>query len=254
MSNYANVNLFGNPLAPGWQAQNLMDVAAPNGQHWTVNRQAAQAFQGFLTDLVKAGYNPLSSGGFNYRNIRGSNTLSQHAFGNAIDIGADANPMLAPGSKVVTNLPSNVNELANKWGLEWGGNWQRPDAMHFEWKGPQDGSAPAPAATLAGLYSGGAAPAAAPAQGTAPVVASAAPAPGAMPPDVAAAMGGLPARIAALQQPVVAPTSLADLFVAQSAKNQALAAQQQAAADEAQARRRALIGGAPDPFTHAVMS
>nr|WP_302795429.1 M15 family metallopeptidase [Shinella daejeonensis] len=70
--------------------------------------------------------------------------MSQHAFGTAIDIGAANNPLLSRGAKVVTDLPPNVAELAAKNGLEWGGNWRRPDAMHFEWLGLRDRQLPQP--------------------------------------------------------------------------------------------------------------
>lgn len=140
MANYGNISIFGDPRSPGWEDQNLVTVRAPNGQLWRVNKMAAPSFTGFLGDLYATGYAPQSSGGFNYRTIRGSDQLSQHAFGNAIDIGAAANPM----GGTTSDLPSGVSELAAKYGLEWGGNWQtRPDPMHFEWIGPNGAVGPA---------------------------------------------------------------------------------------------------------------
>lgn len=149
MANWATIANSGNPLAPNWQQQNLTSIKAPNGQTWQVNKRAADAFQGLIADLYKEGYVPHSSGGFNYRTIRGNpNKLSQHAFGNAIDINADQNPL---GSRS-NNLPANVADLARTHGLEWGGLWKnRPDPMHFEYVGS---STPG----LAGLFTGGAQP------------------------------------------------------------------------------------------------
>jgi hypothetical protein len=164
MANYANIQNFGNPLDPEWQKRNLLPVTSPNGQTWNVHKDASTSFQNFLKDLTDAGYNPTSSGGFNYRNIRGTDKLSQHAFGNAIDINAGANPM----GSAKNDLPANVGELAAKHGLEWGGTWKNPDPMHFEWKGPQDqtqpntavaSSAPSPSTgLLASLFGGSSAP------------------------------------------------------------------------------------------------
>jgi hypothetical protein len=129
------IDIFGDPTSPGWEEQNLVTIRAPNGQTWRVHRLAAPAFQGLLGDLAAAGYDAQSSGGFNYRPIRGGTRLSQHAFGNAIDINAAANPMLK--GVLQTNLPANTAELAAKYGLTWGGTWKnRPDPMHFEWRGP----------------------------------------------------------------------------------------------------------------------
>jgi hypothetical protein len=139
MANYANVNNFGDPRTPDWQQKNLTTVKLPNGQSWQVDRQAAPSFEGLLQELAKTGYTPQSSGGYNYRSIRGSDKLSQHAFGNAIDINAATNPRLLPGQAVVTDMPANIGDIAKKYNIEWGGNWKRPDAMHFEWTGPQGG-------------------------------------------------------------------------------------------------------------------
>jgi D-alanyl-D-alanine carboxypeptidase len=150
MANWGSIGRLGNPLSPGWQEKNLTWISPVKGQRWQVYAPAASAFQGLLGDLQKEGYNPTSSGGFNYRPIRGSDKLSQHAFGTAIDVSADENPLGGARS----NLPANTGELARKWGLEWGGNWKsRPDPMHFEYAGgtgggaaPADGTAVASAA------------------------------------------------------------------------------------------------------------
>jgi len=135
MANWANVDRLGNPADPNWQRDNLTWIEPVPGQRWQVYKPAAEAFNGLLGDLIAQGYKPTSSGGFNYRNIRGGNKLSQHAFGTAIDINAGTNPMLGRGDAVVTDLPANTAELAKKYGLEWGGTWARPDAMHFEYVG-----------------------------------------------------------------------------------------------------------------------
>lgn len=155
MANWASVDRLGNPLSPGWQEQNLSWVEPVPGQRWQVYKPAAQAFEGLLKDLSAAGYPIQSSGGFNYRNMRGSDRLSQHAFGTAIDINAATNPMLkSRGQSVVTDLPPNIEELAAKHGLEWGGKWKRPDAMHFEWAGGVAGQPSNAAPQQSSPYSG----------------------------------------------------------------------------------------------------
>lgn len=220
MANWANVDRLGNPLAPGWQDQNLTWIEPVKGQRWQVYKPAADAFNGLLTDLIASGYQPHSSGGFNYRNIRGGNRLSQHAFGTAIDINADANPFLGKGQAVVTDLPANTADIAKKWGLEWGGTWNRPDAMHFEWAGgpvtPGNSTGtPAAPTNVAGLFKAPDAPA------TLQPPAGAAPAPS-------------PAM------PQQAFGQMAMLFAQQQAQRQQ---QRQDEADAQQERRRALFGG-----------
>jgi len=140
MANWASIDRLGNPADPAWQKKNLAWIEPVAGQKWQVYAPAAQAFEGLLGELAAQGYPLKSSGGFNYRNMRGSDKLSQHAFGTAIDLNADTNPMLARGDAVKTDLPANIGEIAKKYGLEWGGNWKRPDAMHFEYVGPSIGS------------------------------------------------------------------------------------------------------------------
>ncbi len=120
----------GDSSTPEWQAENLVTIKASNGETWQVNKQAAPSFEAFIRDLEAKGYNPKSSGGYNYRNIRGSNKLSEHATGNAIDINAATNAL---GSSQ-TDMPPDVSQMAAKYGLIWGGDWKtRPDPMHFEW-------------------------------------------------------------------------------------------------------------------------
>lgn len=67
------------------------------------------------------------------RDIAGTDTLSEHAFGNAIDINPGANPVSYNG--VVTDLPPNIRDIAAKNDLVWGGDFggSKKDAMHFEY-------------------------------------------------------------------------------------------------------------------------
>jgi hypothetical protein len=138
---------YGDPRAPGWFQNNITQVQSPSGANFSVNRQAAPAFQGFLADLHAAGYNvdPKTSGGYNLRNITGGTTLSPHAYGVAIDINTADNPYSkdAKGGTLKTDLPPNVGQLAAKWGLDWGGNWTHlKDPMHFEYRGAPIGDQP----------------------------------------------------------------------------------------------------------------
>jgi hypothetical protein len=123
----------------------LTQVTSPSGARFTVAKDAADAFSGFLTDLEKTGYkiDPASSGGYNPRNIAGTDTPSQHAFGHAIDINPGSNPR---GAKGPSDLPANVADLAAAHGLTWGGGWSGDtrDPMHFELSGKPVAEAAAP--------------------------------------------------------------------------------------------------------------
>lgn len=141
----SNAAAWGNPRSAGWTEQNIVPVGFSNGMQAQVHKAAASAFQGFVNELLEQGYNIKSIGGQNIRNKRGGNSLSEHAYGNAIDINPEANPM---GKNLITDMPANISALAKKWGLSWGGDWKSvKDAMHFEWRGdPNAGRGPTMAA------------------------------------------------------------------------------------------------------------
>lgn len=83
---------------------------------------------------------------FNYRVIMGTDRLSNHSFGEAIDINPLLNPYFARDGKVYpegavydTRIPgtvtSGVVELFTSYGWTWGGHWESvKDYQHFEKK------------------------------------------------------------------------------------------------------------------------
>lgn len=89
--------------------------------------------------------NDNNSSGFNYRVIHGTDKLSNHSYGIAVDINPKQNPYIAgkkiqpKGAKynkkaVGTITPESVVvEAFKKRGWEWGGDWKsRKDYQHFE--------------------------------------------------------------------------------------------------------------------------
>jgi len=104
-----------------------------NGFSLTLNASVAPNVLGFLTALKKAGYTPSSIGSYSDRSMIESSAPSLHSFGLAIDIDASKNPYTHDTSgNVGHTLPSSVGDLANKYGLVWGGDWHtKKDYMHF---------------------------------------------------------------------------------------------------------------------------
>lgn len=99
-----------------------------------MERSAAPRFQGLLDDLEQNGY-PLKapqSGGYNPRNIAGTNTPSRHASGNAVDVNWTENDVRGGGQPTIP--PFLADSLARQHGLTWGGLWEGKtvDPMHFE--------------------------------------------------------------------------------------------------------------------------
>jgi hypothetical protein len=80
-----------------------------------------------------------TTGGFNYRKIAGSDRYSCHAYGLAVDINWQLNPVTRDGSIKTNFLDSTINNILNiktQDGLpifRWGGNYNSyKDPMHFE--------------------------------------------------------------------------------------------------------------------------
>lgn len=84
---------------------------------------------------------------FNYRKIEGTNTLSRHASGKAIDINPFQNPQIKRGKTIPKGATYNEKIsgtiVKNSWlvseftkrGWQWGGNWKSSkDYQHFEKK------------------------------------------------------------------------------------------------------------------------
>lgn len=94
----------------------------------------ASALRGALEELERNNLGSLIEtfdGCFNPRFIVGSQLLSRHAWGVAIDLNYRANPT----GQVTVQDPRLVTTM-ERWGFTWGGNWLVPDAAHFEWIGP----------------------------------------------------------------------------------------------------------------------
>lgn len=140
--------------APTGPAANTPPPGAPRV---TVNSENAGQFEGLMRDLQRSGVaiDPSQTGGYNPRNIAGTNTPSMHASGRAVDVNWNANPVgplpptarggapFDPNNLVdaagdrpgQTQIPTEVaRALARKNGLRWGGDFQgrSPDPMHFE--------------------------------------------------------------------------------------------------------------------------
>ncbi len=79
-------------------------------------------------------------GTFNWRNISGTQRLSAHSYGIAIDINANYSnywrwDYTNNGKYVYKNqIPIKIVEIFEKHGFIWGGKWYHYDTMHFEYR------------------------------------------------------------------------------------------------------------------------
>lgn len=78
-------------------------------------------------------------GTFNYRLIAGTNRLSAHSFGNAIDLASNGRDYWQwcskiDGEKRLEVYPKQIVAAFEKNGFIWGGKWAHFDIMHFEYR------------------------------------------------------------------------------------------------------------------------
>jgi hypothetical protein len=106
-------------------AQNLMAVSAELDEH--------PEWKNYLR----------SAGAFNWRAVRGSNNLSPHSFGIAIDLNVDYSNYWQWDCKCVAEnaellyknkIPQGIVDVFEKHGFIWGGKWYHYDTMHFEYR------------------------------------------------------------------------------------------------------------------------
>lgn len=159
----------GSPALAGFEASNIASNTAPVGDlrvgYLETHTDARQLFEGFLAELQAGGYAVRHASGYSFR-CTGTwscpagdpSDLSLHAWGLAIDMNSDANPIQTYTSQngqsacltpVVTDLPEWAIRAAERWGLYWGGyGWNSGcnvagaerssvvrDAPHFEFRG-----------------------------------------------------------------------------------------------------------------------
>lgn len=123
--------------------------------HVSVNKYLAEYWKDFFTDLynLPEKYCIVSSetGGYSFRTKTNSPNYSSHSFGATLDINWKME------GHIYGNLPFNTTKglsaevasktctvgsswanLAKEYSLDWGGNWNTPDGMHFSLVGDQN--------------------------------------------------------------------------------------------------------------------
>lgn len=125
---------YGNPDRPGFKRRNIVEIEFL-GRRMFVHHGASRHFLR-LAALFEArapeyaaavAFGELDDWSYENRNVRGENSKSNHAFGIAVDVNALANPLGTTG-----DMPEEVVRQWQVEGGEWGGDWGRPDPMHFE--------------------------------------------------------------------------------------------------------------------------
>lgn len=111
------------------------------------NNKAAESLQNVIKELIPITqkrkdigvYVYPCSGTFNYRLIAGTNQLSPHSFGIAIDLARDKRDYWKwasreEGEKRIASYPKELVEIFEKNDFVWGGKWGHFDILHFEYR------------------------------------------------------------------------------------------------------------------------
>jgi len=111
------------------------------------NNQAAEALKNVMSELSKLAENRKdvracvypSSGTYNYRVIAGTNRLSPHSYGIAIDLARDKRDYWKwasreQGQKRLEAYPDELVEIFERNNFIWGGKWGHFDILHFEYR------------------------------------------------------------------------------------------------------------------------
>ncbi|HSX67716.1 M15 family metallopeptidase [Nocardioides sp.] len=114
----------------GWVAANLRTEVMPIVGRVTCHKVMLLQLRAAMNELVQRGldtYIRTTAGCYNARFIANTTSLSNHAFGMAIDFDAAQN-----GRGTSGQIPPVVVDVFKKWGFAWGGDWKWTDPMHFE--------------------------------------------------------------------------------------------------------------------------
>lgn len=168
----------GSPALAGWESTyieaNTEPVAGLRTGTLEFHAAARALFEGFLNEITTLGYRVRDASGYGFRCTAGSggwscpsgdpDRLSNHAWGLAVDMNSNTNPIRSYSSvdgvtacqtPIVTDMPRWMIQTAEKWGLYWGGyGWnsgcqsletQRTivsrDPPHFEFRGTPEQAA-----------------------------------------------------------------------------------------------------------------
>lgn len=82
-----------------------------------------------------------SGGSFNWRQIAGTNRLSVHSFGIAVDLNTElggywrwSGAAQGQATEYDNHIPQEIVEAFERYGFIWGGKWHHFDGMHFEYR------------------------------------------------------------------------------------------------------------------------
>jgi D-alanyl-D-alanine carboxypeptidase len=132
-------------IAPSWESSHIVSAPVPILGTVRCNRALVPQLRAALAQVQAQGLGSLVhtndyGGCYAARVIPGGpgEALSAHAWGAAIDINVSPNLVGA-----TPHQDPRLVAIFKRWGFTWGGNWLRPDGMHFEFQCFPPGMGPA---------------------------------------------------------------------------------------------------------------
>ena len=127
-----NYRVSGGRVIPdqSWVSANIRTEEVPILGRVTCHKVMLDQLRAALQEVVErdlADKVYQTAGCYYPRFIANTNSLSNHAFGMAIDINS-----LENGRGTVGQMDRTVVSIFKKWGFGWGGDWNYTDPMHFE--------------------------------------------------------------------------------------------------------------------------
>lgn len=165
---YRFTSTGGVTMHPTWKANNLTDGRVVLNESIPIRAQCHVAvvddLRAALTEVAAAGLageidvaNANSAGGCyvpRFSRVSGQiGFLSRHTYGMALDTNTDTN---CAGCR--PQLHCDVVRIFRKHGFAWGGNFRRPDGMHFEWVGERRDQIDFPSTYCANVVTGASLP------------------------------------------------------------------------------------------------
>lgn len=126
-------------LDPRWVKEWIVSTTVPQLGVVACNRDVVAPLRAAMTDITQQGLGALvhtadfqrEGGCWSPRVARfGAGQLSAHAWGIAVDINVDVNPLGA-----APHQDPRLVAIMSRHGFSWGGRFLRPDGAHFEWTG-----------------------------------------------------------------------------------------------------------------------
>jgi hypothetical protein len=141
LGEFSYTNLSGASFVPdpGWVEENIVRTEVPIIGELVCHRVVVEMLDSAMNRLVEVGLahlvDPTSFAGcFDPRYIRTAtgepSGVSRHAWGAAVDLNADTNPIGSLGTQ-----DQRLIDIMVDAGFTWGGEWLVPDPMHFEYGG-----------------------------------------------------------------------------------------------------------------------